>query len=1198
MHRNVVRVLCVIAALAVDTVVYAAVPAVATIPEIEDGVTIIENETVGGGFGWCVRPLGDINGDGREDVAFLAQGWGTAPENVSYVLYGREMWPRRLELSRVEEWGTRIHSTPDRRHSLPYGGVGDLDGDGITDIAFNVCYGPETCPPLILFGGQNLPPDVTTDELATFRVCELYPDRSLETGMPAPGFTVFAGGDLDGDGVNDLVCGGGNLNRPGEPQGEGIVYVVRGIRPFPGSIDFAEVGTLVAGTRLTAFSSRGPVKGISPRFGMRAACGKDFDRDGFQDLAIAAPSWPIATDENEFAGAVFVVFGRSAWPASLDVAADGATRVCRLFSRTADQYLGEETLAAIEDVTGDAVPDLLVSGGSSCYLISGADLVSGDFLIDEIATTCFSYASSGAPVGTSLIDWSGDGMNRLAFGSRNAYSNAGAACIVAGRTSYPYPSPLEGPLDGLTRIVGHLAGAHLGASMAGCDLNGDGRSELVAGSVGGSLFPFLPIQPDPADPPGRLYVVSGALDFLGPLEARSFTPSASNLAGGMLLTVTGRGFDAQTAVFLGDTALEIVERPDSRSIVARIPPSAVEVSLPVKVTRGAQTVVVQGEFTYFRSVFPYELDVKNFGAHGVGILCSEFWPITEETRQIEDRNVSGSGDFTGDGRADVLFAYMSHRNQRSQIPRPGRVFLLHGAEDSPQTLTTATIAPYATIFTSTDPEDFFGDSAALVGDMNGEGACDLAIAAPLAGRVYVLFGGEIPKGEVVVQTLIEAGRGFVVEGCPTIPWLVNRTEPGVRITLLRDLNGDGLSDFGLVTERVPGFDTADPGEKGSLVIVMGSRLPVAAIAYDSLPKIEPPVPAWGGEDTYFVYAHGVGDVDGDTFDDLYLDWVASQGTSVIRRQAVFFGRRAIGGVMTVDGELAAGNAIELSFTPSSWGRQVAGVGDQNGDGRDDLAVICSLAGPGCCTPHSDPPRFWLRILNGRSRQELAASLDVSSTADFDATFSQADDSQQILAVGDGGRDLDADGRPDLLLLQHRYYDKGLPDRAIALFGGELAGKAGMLNEVRDSYQLLDYRPFVGPGFYGFEFENYHFAGDVNGDGYEDTVVRTPVTLWIYMNPLGALKYGRPFVRGDANQDGKIDIADAISTLTFLFAHGRVLPCMDAGDANDDEQLNIADAIRTLSFLFGSGVKPPLPPPNECGNDPQGDTLDCRESSCP
>jgi hypothetical protein len=96
--------------------------------------------------------------------------------------------------------------------------------------------------------------------------------------------------------------------------------------------------------------------------------------------------------------------------------------------------------------------------------------------------------------------------------------------------------------------------------------------------------------------------------------------------------------------------------------------------------------------------------------------------------------------------------------------------------------------------------------------------------------------------------------------------------------------------------------------------------------------------------------------------------------------------------------------------------------------------------------------------------------------------------------------------------------------------------------------------------------------------------------------------GDPFVRGDANADGSIDIADAIALLGFLFGGAGPLACDDAGDTNDDETLNIADTIRLLGFLFGSDPPPP-PPFGQCGSDPTGDsgTLGCAsfpENVCP
>ena len=120
--------------------------------------------------------------------------------------------------------------------------------------------------------------------------------------------------------------------------------------------------------------------------------------------------------------------------------------------------------------------------------------------------------------------------------------------------------------------------------------------------------------------------------------------------------------------------------------------------------------------------------------------------------------------------------------------------------------------------------------------------------------------------------------------------------------------------------------------------------------------------------------------------------------------------------------------------------------------------------------------------------------------------------------------------------------------------------------------------------------------DLNGDGYEDLAVTSQGKAWFYFNPLGRIHARETFVRGNANGDGSIDVADAIAVLQFLFAGGNPLPCMDAADVNDDETLNIADPIRLLGWLFGGGNPPP--PPNSCGTDPEGDHLDCKESVCP
>jgi hypothetical protein len=91
-----------------------------------------------------------------------------------------------------------------------------------------------------------------------------------------------------------------------------------------------------------------------------------------------------------------------------------------------------------------------------------------------------------------------------------------------------------------------------------------------------------------------------------------------------------------------------------------------------------------------------------------------------------------------------------------------------------------------------------------------------------------------------------------------------------------------------------------------------------------------------------------------------------------------------------------------------------------------------------------------------------------------------------------------------------------------------------------------------------------------------------------------------FIRGDANDDGALDLADGIFLLDFLFSSGATPGCLEAGDLNDDSAIDLADPIYVLSFLFSQGPNPEPPFPN-CGPDPDGDSdgMTCEVStSCP
>jgi hypothetical protein len=86
--------------------------------------------------------------------------------------------------------------------------------------------------------------------------------------------------------------------------------------------------------------------------------------------------------------------------------------------------------------------------------------------------------------------------------------------------------------------------------------------------------------------------------------------------------------------------------------------------------------------------------------------------------------------------------------------------------------------------------------------------------------------------------------------------------------------------------------------------------------------------------------------------------------------------------------------------------------------------------------------------------------------------------------------------------------------------------------------------------------------------------------------------GERFIRGDVDRDFRVAINDPILLLQHLFLGGVEVTCADAGDANDNGALQLVDAIVILTWMF---IDPnPLPEPfPQPGIDPTPDRLDCK-----
>jgi hypothetical protein len=74
--------------------------------------------------------------------------------------------------------------------------------------------------------------------------------------------------------------------------------------------------------------------------------------------------------------------------------------------------------------------------------------------------------------------------------------------------------------------------------------------------------------------------------------------------------------------------------------------------------------------------------------------------------------------------------------------------------------------------------------------------------------------------------------------------------------------------------------------------------------------------------------------------------------------------------------------------------------------------------------------------------------------------------------------------------------------------------------------------------------------------------------------------GVRLLRGDCNDDGAVDVSDALCTLRGLFAVGAIA-CRGALNVNGDGLVDVSDAIALLTHLFLGGPAPVAPFP-ACG----------------
>lgn len=83
-----------------------------------------------------------------------------------------------------------------------------------------------------------------------------------------------------------------------------------------------------------------------------------------------------------------------------------------------------------------------------------------------------------------------------------------------------------------------------------------------------------------------------------------------------------------------------------------------------------------------------------------------------------------------------------------------------------------------------------------------------------------------------------------------------------------------------------------------------------------------------------------------------------------------------------------------------------------------------------------------------------------------------------------------------------------------------------------------------------------------------------------------------FGRGDANSDRRLNIADVVTIISYLFRGGEPLRCLDAADADDSGRVDITDPLAVIQHIFLGLIVLPPPGIDIPWFDPSEDPLGC------